>query len=135
VVALGENRTELDDYSGLGWKYPWLGVFMTIFMLSLAGFPPTGGFMAKFYVFSAAVKSGYIGLVIIAVLNSFVSVYYYLRVTVIMFMRSSSPETEPISFPYLWSLALLLCTSGTLLLGILPQNFLLLAQNSVFLIF
>jgi len=145
VIALGESRTNLEDYSGLGWKYPWLGVFMAIFMLSLAGFPPTAGFMAKFYVFSAAIKSGYIGLVIIAVLNSFVSVYYYLRVTVIMFMRSSfSPpeadlpladEIEPVSFPYLWSLALLLCTSGTLLLGIFPQNFLLLAQNSVFLIF
>jgi NADH-quinone oxidoreductase subunit N len=135
VISLGENRTDLDDYSGLGWKYPWLGVSMTIFMLSLAGFPPTAGFMAKFYIFSAAVKSGYIGLVIIAVLNSFVSVYYYLRVTVIMFMRPSSSVTEPISFPYLWSLALLLCTSGTLLLGIFPQNFLLLAQNSIFSVF
>jgi NADH-quinone oxidoreductase subunit N len=135
VISLGENRTDLDDYSGLGWKYPWLGVFMTIFMLSLAGFPPTAGFMAKFYVFSAAVKSGYVGLVIIAVLNSFVSVYYYLRVMVVMFMRTSSSNIEPVSFPYLWSLALLLCISGTLLLGIFPQNFLLLAQNSVFSVF
>lgn len=138
VIALGrkeEENTNLDDYSGLGTRHPWLAIFMMLFMLSLAGFPPTAGFMAKFYVFSAAVKSGYIGLVIIGVLNSLVSVYYYLRIVVIMFMRPPLPEAKPISLPLGSVLVLLISTWGVLQMGIFPQSLLTLAMLSVSSIF
>jgi len=138
VIALGRKDTEntnLDDYSGLGTRHSWLAVFMMLFMISLAGFPPTAGFMAKFYVFSAAVQSGFIGLVIIAVLNSLVSVYYYLRVVVIMFMRPPVPEAKPISLPFGSVLVLLISAWGVLQMGIFPQSLLALAMLSVFSIF
>jgi len=123
VVALGEKNTNLDDYSGLVGRNPVLGLAMAIFLLSLAGFPPTAGFLAKFYAFGAAVKSGYMGLVIIAVLNSFIAVYYYLRVIVIMFMRPPQAELKPISIPVFVSLTLFISALGTLWLGIFPQAF------------
>jgi NADH-quinone oxidoreductase subunit N len=138
VIALGrrnEENTNLDDYSGLGTRHPWLAVFMMLFMLSLAGFPPTAGFMAKFYVFSAAIKSGYVGLVIIGVLNSLISVYYYLRIVVIMFMRPPVPEAKPISLPLGFVLVLLISTWGVLQMGIFPQSLLTLAILSVSSIF
>jgi len=138
VIALGRKDTEntnLDDYSGLGTRHPWLAIFMMLFMISLAGFPPTAGFMAKFYVFSAAVKSGFVGLVIIGVLNSLVSVYYYLRVVVIMFMRPPVPEAKPISLPLGSLLVLLISTWGVLQMGIFPQSLLALAMLSVSSIF
>jgi NADH-quinone oxidoreductase subunit N len=74
----GEENTLITDYAGIGFKYPLLSAAMTIFLLSMAGIPPLGGFMAKFYVFSAAVKSKFYWLAILGVLNSAVSVYYYL---------------------------------------------------------
>jgi NADH-quinone oxidoreductase subunit N len=138
VIALGrkdEENTNLDDYSGLGTRHPWLAIFMMLFMLSLAGFPPTAGFMAKFYVFSSAVKSGYIGLVIIGVLNSLVSVYYYLRIVVIMFMRPPLPEAKPIFLPLGSILVLLISTWAVLQMGIFPQSLLTLAMLSVSSIF
>jgi NADH-quinone oxidoreductase subunit N len=138
VIALGrkeEENTNLDDYSGLGTRHPYLALFMMLFMISLAGFPPTAGFMAKFYVFSAAVKSGYIGLVIIGVLNSLVSVYYYLRIVVIMFMRPPLPEAKPISLPLGSLLVLLISTWAVLQMGIFPQSLVTLVEMSMSSIF
>ncbi len=138
VVALGrkgQENTGLDDYSGLGTRSPLLAVVMSVFMFSLAGFPPTAGFMGKFYVFSAAVKSGFVGLVIIGVLNSLVSVYYYLRVVVIMFMHPPQPEAQKIPLALGAELVLLISLWGVLQLGILPDSLLSLAQASVSSIF
>jgi NADH-quinone oxidoreductase subunit N len=140
VIALGrkgEENTGLDDYSGLGSRSPLLAILMTVFMFSLAGFPPTAGFMGKFYVFSAAVKSGFVGLVIIGVLNSLVSVYYYLRVVVLMFMHPPQTETgtERINVALGAGLVLLISTWFVLQMGILPQSLLSLAQASVTSIF
>jgi len=135
ITFLGEGKVNLDDYSGLVARYPFLGIALALFMFSLAGFPPTAGFMAKFYVFSAAVKSEYIGLAIIGVLNSFISVYYYLRVVVLMFMRAPKEEERRIPIPFFLALALFFTVWGTLHLGILPQGFLNLAQNSIFSVF
>ena len=76
VVALEQREDRylhLDDYSGLGFRYPLLGVAMALFMFSLSGLPPTAGFMAKFYVFGAAVEQGYLVLTVIGVLNSLIS--------------------------------------------------------------
>jgi NADH-quinone oxidoreductase subunit N len=138
VIALGrkgQENTHLDDYKGLGSRSPVLAVLMTIFLLSLAGFPPTAGFMAKFYVFSSAVKSGYVGLVIIGVLNSLVSVYYYLRIVVFMFMQPPQAESEKIRLAFGAGLVLLISTWFVLQLGIFPQSFLNWAQASVSSIF
>jgi NADH-quinone oxidoreductase subunit N len=135
AIALGEKNADLDDYSGLVTRNPALGVIMAIFLLSLAGFPPFAGFLAKFYAFSSAVKSGYIGLAIIAVLNSFVAVYYYLRVVVIMFMRPTRVEFKPVSVPLFLGLTLFLTVLGTLWLGIFPQVFLTLAKSSFLIVF
>jgi NADH-quinone oxidoreductase subunit N len=136
IISLGSKEKEGTDlykeYAGAGVKNPFLGVFMAIFMLSLAGFPPTAGFFAKFYIFSSAVKSGYLGLVIIAVINSLISVYYYLRVIVYMFMRPAEEDVKPVSIPFSLVLVILLTGIGILALGILPQELLNLAYNSIF---
>jgi NADH-quinone oxidoreductase subunit N len=138
VIALGrkgQENTKLDDYSGLGSRSPLLAILMTVFLLSLAGFPPTAGFMGKFYVFSSAVKSGFVGLVIIGVLNSLVSVYYYLRVVVLMFMHPPTSETERVPLAFGAALVLLISTWFVLQMGIFPQSLLSLAQDSVTSIF
>ena len=83
----GEERTLISDYAGLGHRHPLLAIAMAIFMFSLAGVPPTAGFMAKLYVFSAAVKAGYYWLAVIGVLNSAVAAYYYLRVLIYLYFR------------------------------------------------
>jgi NADH-quinone oxidoreductase subunit N len=138
VIALGrkgQENTNLDDYKGLGSRSPVLAILMTIFLLSLAGFPPTAGFMAKFYVFSSAVKTGFVGLVIIGVLNSLISVYYYLRIVILMFMHSPQAETERISLAFGTVLVLIISTWFVLQMGIFPQSLLGWAQASVSSIF
>jgi NADH-quinone oxidoreductase subunit N len=136
IISMGSKEKEGTDlykeYAGAGVKNPFLGVFMAIFMLSLAGFPPFAGFFAKFYIFSSAIKSGYLGLVIIAVINSLISVYYYLRVIVYMFMRPAEQEVKPVSIPFSLGLVILLTGIGILALGILPQSLLDLAYSSIF---
>ena len=82
IISAAENEEkglEFKDYRGMAVQRPWLSAAMTIFMLSLAGFPPTAGFIAKYGLFSAAVSQGYIWLVVFGVLNTLISVYYYLR--------------------------------------------------------
>ena len=91
-----EERGNLSvtDYSGLGFKYPFLGIGLSIFMLSLAGIPPTAGFLGKFFIFAAAVKSGFIWLAIFGVINSLLSVYYYLRILVYLYMKESMYDVK-----------------------------------------
>jgi NADH-quinone oxidoreductase subunit N len=127
----GEENTLINDYAGIGFKYPLLALSMTIFLLSMAGIPPLGGFMAKFYVFSAAVKSKFYWLAILGVLNSAVSVYFYLRVTVLMYFRESEREITGLQFSWASVLALILTVIGTLYMGIFPANVLSLAQRSI----
>lgn len=127
----GEENTLINDYSGIGFKYPVLAASMTLFLLSMAGIPPLGGFMAKFYVFSAAVKSKMYWLVVIGVLNSAVSVYYYLRVTVVMYFREADREITGLQFSLPAKVALALAAIGTLYMGIFPANVLSFAQKSI----
>ncbi len=97
VIALEQAEGKglaISDYAGLGKKYPALAAAMTIFMLSLIGFPPTLGLVGKFYLFRAVLSGGYTGLAIIGVLTSLISAYYYLRVVVNMYMQDGEPETE-----------------------------------------
>ncbi len=127
----GEDNLAIGDYAGLGSRFPVLGFAMTVFMLSLAGIPPLSGFMGKFYIFSAAVKEGYIGLAVIGVINSLISVYYYLRVTVMMYMKK--PEREITTAPARASLivALLIAVFLTLQIGLFPSFYLELARASL----
>jgi NADH-quinone oxidoreductase subunit N len=125
VMALGkrgEPNELLDDYAGVGFRQPFLGFTMTVFMLSLAGVPPLVGFAGKYFLFAAAVKAGYVGLVVIAVLNSVVSVYYYIGVIVKMYMNEGQVEVPvPTSRPYLFA-TMLLTAAGTVLLGVFPSS-------------
>ena len=127
----GEENTLINDYAGLGFKYPLIAASMTIFLLSMAGIPPLGGFMAKFYVFSAAVKSRFYWLAILGVLNSAVSVYYYLRVTVLMYFRESEREITGLESSPASVIALILAVIGTLYMGIFPSSVLSFAQRSI----
>src|SRR5947208_4608025 len=98
-ASAGERYVTLEDYSGLGRRSPLLAATLTIFLLSLIGIPITGGFFAKFYVFSAALQANLVGLVIIGVLNSAVGAYYYLRVMVVMYMREPREPREEAPLP------------------------------------
>jgi NADH-quinone oxidoreductase subunit N len=90
----GERYLEIADYSGLARRHPYLAVCMTIFLLSLAGVPPTFGFVGKWYIFSSAIDRGYITLAIIGVATSLVSIYYYMRVVYVMFMKDAPEKDE-----------------------------------------
>jgi NADH-quinone oxidoreductase subunit N len=97
VIALekAEQRgLALEDYAGLGRKYPALAAAMAVFMLSFTGVPPTLGFVGKFYLFRTALEGGFIGLALIGVLTSLISAYYYLRVVVIMYMHEGEPQVH-----------------------------------------
>ena len=97
VIALEQAEgkgLEIADYAGLGRKHPWLALAMTVFMLSFGGFPPTVGFVGKFYLFRVAVEGGFIGLAVVGVLASVVSVYYYMRVVTTMYMKEGEPEAR-----------------------------------------
>ncbi len=123
LIALkeGENDHEAySDFAGLGFKRPFLGMAMSLFMLSLAGFPPLAGFTGKFYLFRSAVVAGHIDLAIIGALNSLLSVVYYLRVIVMMYMEEGGAEGKPFArAPYLY-LAIAIAVLGTVYLGVLP---------------
>jgi len=97
VIALEKAEgkgLELDDYAGLGRKYPLLALAMAVFMLSFTGVPPTLGFMGKFYLFGAAIHGGFVGLALFGVVTSLISAYFYLRLIVIMYMREGDPEVS-----------------------------------------
>lgn len=133
VVAVGkkgEPNEEFNDYAGLGFRYPALAMMMTIFMLSLTGIPPLVGFTGKFYVFSAAVKAGYIWLAVIGVLNSVVSAYYYIRVVVTMYMQEGEKQVEPLSARPALATAIVAATVGTILVGVFPAKPISLARHS-----
>jgi NADH-quinone oxidoreductase subunit N len=126
----GERYVTLEDYEGLGRSSPLLAATLTVFLLSLIGIPMTGGFFAKFYVFSAAVKANLIWLTIIGVLNSGVGAYYYLRIIVVMYMRESRKEVPVMPVPFALRLAVTVCLIATIYLGIFPNGTLQYAQDS-----
>lgn len=119
LARRGEEADDISDLTGLAWKSPALAGAMTLFMVSLAGLPPTAGFFAKLYVFSAVLDAGYVAVVIVAVLTSVVSAYYYLRVAYTMFIGQPSPEVEFVGGRWV-STAIIVTAAGVLLLGIIP---------------
>ena len=124
----GEENLEIQHYSGLAYKHPVIALSMTIFLLSLGGLPPFAGFVAKFYLFSAAIQEGLLTLVIIAVLNSAISFYYYLKIVVFMYMKE--PEAEfNISLTPMTLFVVLIGVIGTIQLGIFPNAIITLASH------
>ncbi|MFZ0707792.1 MAG: NADH-quinone oxidoreductase subunit N [Candidatus Korobacteraceae bacterium] len=116
----GERYVTLDDYAGLGRRSPLLAGILTIFLLSLIGIPITGGFFAKFYVFSAALQANLVGLTIIGVINSAIAAYYYLRVIVYMYMRDERMEAPVTRIPAGLGIGLAISLIATIYLGVLP---------------
>jgi NADH-quinone oxidoreductase subunit N len=120
VIALEKAEgkgLEINDYAGLGRKYPALAAAMTVFMFSLTGVPPTLGFVGKFYLFSSVIAGGYYWLAIIGVVTSLISAYYYLRVVVMMYMREGAPErTSETWLNFTWGTAAIL----TVVLSFMP---------------
>ncbi len=129
-AGAGERRVSLDDYAGLGRRSPLLAATLTIFLLSLIGIPITGGFFAKFYVFSAALQANLVGLTIIGVLNSAVGSYYYLRIIVMMHMREARDDAPVAPLSPSLGTALAISVAATLYLGILPGRVLEFASRS-----
>jgi len=135
VIALEQKEGRglaISNYAGLGKKYPALAAAMTVFMLSLIGFPPTLGLVGKFYLFRAVLSGGYVGLAFIGVVTSLISAYYYLRVVVTMYMHEGEPETER----EFW---LGLTTAGTALVtvivSLMPQGLFAWASEAVLKLF
>ncbi len=122
--------SELSDFSGLAKEHPILSIIMAVFMLSLAGIPPTAGFMAKFYVFSAAIKSGYIGLAIFGILTSVVSLYYYLRIVYAMYFEESEGRAVT-RVPAGITAGVFIALWGVIQLGILPSDIMNFAMQSI----
>ena len=99
---------------------------MALFMCSLAGIPPTAGFAGKFFIFKAGINAGYAGLVIVGVLNSVLSVFYYLRLLVIMYMHEPTRDTPSIYFSPLLAITIIICFCVTIYVGIFPGTVLFL---------
>jgi len=118
----GSRGLELEDYAALGWRRPGLGAAMAILMFAMSGIPPTAGFFAKYYVFSAAVERGLVTLAVIGVLNSALSLYYYLRVVVYMYMRTPYEE-GPIHDDWGIRVVIIVSIIATFWLGIGPGGF------------
>jgi NADH-quinone oxidoreductase subunit N len=129
--ATGEEAAEVGDYAGLSRRHPLLALVLSLFLLSLVGIPPLAGFVGKFYVFAAAVRGGYIWLAVIAVLNSAIAAYYYLRVIVYMYMRDPDGPTAEYAPSFAGGLALTIAIVGIVLLGLIPAPFAELATAAV----
>jgi NADH-quinone oxidoreductase subunit N len=111
---------ELKDFSGLYFRNPFAAFAMLLFMLSLGGIPPTAGFMGKFWLFSAAIDARYYGLAVIGVLNSAISLYYYVRIVVFMYVKKDIAGTEPSTSPAI-AVTLAVAVAATLMLGVYPR--------------
>ena len=120
IAQRGDRRTSVDDYNGIGFASPVLAFSLSIFLLSLLGMPLTAGFMGKIVVFSAALRQGYVWLVVIGVLNTAISAYYYLRLIIVMFFRERTAEWEVPRIPLSIALALVLTIIGVFYLGLFP---------------
>jgi NADH-quinone oxidoreductase subunit N len=138
IALLGSRdsaRDGLHDYAGLWHSRPWVAGLLTVALLSLGGLPPTAGFIGKWYVFSAAVSAGYYGLAIVGVLSSVISVFFYMRVVVMMYMSDKDAGTSPVPVAGAGLAALVVTVAVIFYLGILPTRVLNLAAASIGTIF
>jgi NADH-quinone oxidoreductase subunit N len=133
VAHQSEERLQVEDYAGFGWAQPMLGVFLTIFLLSLAGFPGTGGFMGKIYLLQGAADAQLWYLMAILVLTTIASYWYYLRVAWFMWMKPPLTPTQHdlVIAPFPMRIALYASVAIVLYTGFFPGAALELAQTSV----
>ncbi len=132
LLCVGEVKGErIDDFTGLAQRSPMAAAAMLIFLLSLAGVPPTAGFVGKLYLFGAAIERGYVWLAVIAVVNSAISLFYYMKVAMAMYMRDVPPAGLALSPSRPLRVALFVAVAGTLAIGVYPGPFLDLARASV----
>jgi len=125
VARAGDRRTDVEDYRGIGFRSPALSLTLSLFLLSLLGVPLTAGFMGKVMVFGAALDNSennqiLVWLVVVGVLNTAISVYYYLRLIVVMFFRERATEWAAPRIPLSAALVLVITVVGVLYLGIFP---------------
>jgi len=122
IARAGDRRAEVEDYNGIGFQSPWLAFCLSLFLLSLLGMPLTAGFIGKVMVFRAALDQGYYVLVVIGVLNTAVSAYYYLRLIIVMFFRERTTAWDAPRIPASIGLALVITVLGVLYLGLFPGH-------------
>jgi NADH-quinone oxidoreductase subunit N len=120
IARSGDRRTAVEDFNGIGFESPVLAFSLTLFLLSLLGMPLTAGFIGKIMVFRAAVDQHYYGLVVIGVLNTAVSAYYYLRLIIVMFFRDRTSAWSAPRIPASIAWVLVLTAFGVLYLGLFP---------------
>jgi NADH-quinone oxidoreductase subunit N len=133
VAQHAEERLDIEDYAGFGWQQPVLGVALTIFLLSLAGFPGTGGFMGKMYLLQGAADAELWALSVILVLTTVLSYWYYLRIAYFMWMRSATSDSQhaQVIAPLPMQLALVASVALILYTGLFPGDALEFARASV----
>jgi NADH-quinone oxidoreductase subunit N len=127
VVIYLANQTgseEIDDVRGLGWKSPWVGGTLVVFLLSLTGLPPTAGFIGKYYLFVATIERGYLWLAVLAGLNTVVSLFYYFRMAQALFLKSGDEAAFEVRPKPVFAGALLLLAAATLWFGVMPNSIL-----------
>jgi NADH-quinone oxidoreductase subunit N len=120
IARAGDRQDKVEDYNGIGFSSPVLAFSLSIFLLSLLGMPLTAGFMGKIVVFGAALREGYVWLVVIGVLNTAVSAYYYLRLIIVMFFRERSTPWEAPRIPAALAVALVITIAAVFYLGLFP---------------
>ena len=130
-----DERVRVQELAGIGYTRPWLALAFGVFMLGLAGIPPTAGFLGKFYLFRAALSEGHVMLVVVAVLNSVIAVYYYLRPIVVMYMTQPEAEGLEVSPALPATIALAALVVATFWLGILPAPLASATMESVLAVF
>src|SRR5581483_11439473 len=135
LESVDRPNDQVRDFAGLWNDHAGLAALMTLFLLSLGGFPPMAGFIAKWYVFSAAIKAGYTGLAIIGVLTSVISVFFYLRIVVMMYMTKAERPSTVLPLPRIAGAALAVSALLIVYLGILPTQVLDWATQSISTIF
>jgi NADH-quinone oxidoreductase subunit N len=131
IVANETGSEDIEDYRGLGYRSPIIGVSLTIFLLSLTGIPPTAGFVGKLYLFAALINAKFIALAVVGVLNSVVSLYYYVRVIRNMFLRDPEASAAPLKFSPSQVIFVILLVIPILLLGVYFSPLVEFAQASV----
>jgi NADH-quinone oxidoreductase subunit N len=119
-VALLNENASVETFNGLAKRSPFLAVAMTIALLSLAGIPPLAGFFAKYYIFTVAFQSGYVAIVLLAVVTSLIGVYYYFRIIIAMYLKSTDVLT-PVTIPTLHYITIGICLLASIILGVFPD--------------
>ena len=119
-VAFENENASVDAFNGLGKRNPFMAFAMTVALLSLAGIPPLAGFFAKYYIFTVAFESGYVGLVLLAVLTSLIGIYYYFRIIIAMYLKSSE-TIAPIEVSMLHKILMVFCLLASIVLGVAPD--------------